>query len=669
MSHPSTLAPVLRTVQVYGLRPTRNAFKNWVVTWVKIMEMESVLATRVTQEPQTETEIFEAPGEAQSAPQGWLTLETLLYVAVLIVALALRLWNLGRYPLADTEAAQSLTALDLYRGNAVEGGNYSPLLVSLNWFIFLLFHSSDATARLSAVLLGSGLVLLPLTLRRRLGPMVCLLASSLLAISPTATFLSRTLNSQIAVALGALMMVSGFFNWTLDGRQNRLYLLAGGVAVLLAAGPMAYSILVVFAVIALVRWPIFRSLWVQGLDFAAQASAPAESRADAPVTPNNESGKETAPTLPPSLQQAGLFLLVALILLATAATFNLSGLGVATNLFTDWLSRFSLQAQPNAGFNAVFLLTIYEPLLVVAGLVGLAYAILDASPLRLTMVGWFIGMLILDLVMGGRPNGNVILSLVPLAFLAALALAELVDRLQTRATWSNEGTILASGLIIAVFSYIGLTGWIACTAEEEICRLVWLQAAAGPPLFLIIATFFGFAAGDAGVALRGVAVTGVALGVLAALSIGWRLNHGPLMNLGYQPLAGVPASTELVLLRDTLAEESVMRVGDKRLLDITLVGSTGSALQWQLRNYENLERAGSIAQAPATRAVITPVPAENDPELGLEEAYIGQDFAVNQVWSPVGMSIKDLVEWLIYREVDLRPDSNKVVLWLRAGGR
>ena len=44
---------------------------------------------------------------------------------------------------------------------------------------------------------------------------------------------------------------------------------------------------------------------------------------------------------------------------------------MVAGFLTDWLGRFGLQTRPEAGFNAVFLLTIYEPLLVVAGLTGL----------------------------------------------------------------------------------------------------------------------------------------------------------------------------------------------------------------------------------------------------------------------------------------------------------
>ncbi|MBI1881556.1 MAG: hypothetical protein HYR94_25525, partial [Chloroflexi bacterium] len=345
---------------------------------------------------------------------------------------------------------------------------------------------------------------------------------------------------------------------------------------------------------------------------------------------------------------------------------NLSGLSIVSGFLPDWLSRFSLQARPDAGFNAVFLLTIYEPLLVLAGLAGLAYAILEKDLLKQTLGGWFVGLIILDLVMIGRPNGNIILPLVPLAFLAAVALAELWQSLQWQGSWGNEGLLLAAGLVISVFSYIGLTGWLlrTCAPEDTICQYAWLQPIAALALLLVIAIFFGFMA-NAGVAARGMALTGVTIGLVAAISIGWRLNYGPLMDLAYQPLAGIPASTGLVALTDTLTRQAAERTGGQITdLDTTLVDVTSPSLLWRLRDFESLTQVNSAAEAPPTTAIITPL----DVELGMDQPYLGQRFTLDALWSPVGLEPKPLVKWLIYRQGDPRPQGNQVILWLRPEG-
>jgi hypothetical protein len=621
------------------------------------------LATKVKQKPIAPPPKIEIKQElvpvAVPAPTPalapWLTLETCLYALILLVGLSLRLWNLAHYPLSDVEAQQALAAFQLYRGAALEANPaYSPLLVSLGSFIFLLLNDSEATARLVSVLLGTLLIILPLSLRRQLGPAVCLFTAALLALSPTAVFLSRTLNGEIGAAAGALMMIAGLFNWTETTQQRWLYLAAAGLALLLTASPMAYSVLLVLLLTVLLRLPIFKALWTQTLNQTVAAN-PADQQTGQQVERKG---------LPLQWRQAGLFLLGALVLLSTAATFNLNGFSLTTSLLTDWLSRFSFQPRFDAGFNAVFLLTIYEIVLVVAGLVGLTFVLLREHASQWLLAGWFIGSLILDLAMAGRPTSNVILSLVPLAFLAAIALAELWEDLLAWGSWSNEGIILASGLIIAALSYILLTGWLIhiCAPEETFCSYRWLLSVAVMALFFVIALFFGLVY-TVGTAIRGIALTGIVLGSLVMFNISSRLNYGPLMNLPYQPLAGVPVSTQLVALTDTLTREALVRAGDQTLLDVTMLVAT-PALQWQLRNFKNLSQVSSLAETAPTSAIITPPTFDQGLDLG--EAYLGQDFALNAVWSPVGLPPQDLINWFIYRKTSQLPQAgDTVILWLR----
>ncbi|MBN1991732.1 MAG: glycosyltransferase family 39 protein [Anaerolineae bacterium] len=599
------------------------------------------------EKPGPETEIQEViipDSETRPVILPWLSLEIFLYALIFILALGLRLWNLGTYPLSNVEAQQSLLALALYRGDLPPAEYYSPLLVTLNTFTFFLIGSSDASARLAAALLGMALVLLPLTMRCLLGARVCLLASFLLAISPGAIYLSRTLNPEIGVAVGTLLVVSGFFNWA-TGRQRRWFLLAAvGLALMFAAGPMAFSIVLVFGLIIFVQFPAFKTL--------EKERSEAEDKA-------TDTG-----SIPP-WGQAGIFFVVALVLFSTTALFNVSGLGVLTGALPDWFNRFSFAPHPEAGFNAVFLLTIYEPLLVFSGLAGLAITLVRRSLLMVSFSLWFVGLLVLDVLMAGRPTGNVILLVTPLAFLAAFALAELWAGIQKHGAWQNEGLILAVGLVIASIGYILVTGWLTRDCIFPIPWLcqnaIWMQLIVltiPPLLFLFIFGFFWFMNGPE-IALRGLGLVGVTLGVLCAVSIGWRLNFGSLRYLPYQPLAGTPPATGLELLADTLANQSARRVGDETLLDVTLARVASPALQWQLRNYRHLAIASNL-NTPTT-AIITP-PTD---ELGLDQAYFGQDFALNARWSPAGLPSKTLITWLIYRHTNELPTGDKVVLWLR----
>jgi hypothetical protein len=222
--------------------------------------------------------------------------------------------------------------------------------------------------------------------------------------------------------------------------------------------------------------------------------------------------------------------------------------------------------------------------------------------------------------------------------------------------------LLAAGLVISTFTYIGLTSWFVrtCAPEDTICQYAWLQPIAALGLFLGIAIFFGFMT-DAGVAARGGALAGAAVGLVVVVSIGWRLNFGPLMDLAYQPLAGIPASTGLVPLTETLTRQSAERTGGQiTALDTTLAGVNSPSLLWRLRDFESLTQVNSAAEAPPTTAIITPI----NVELGMDQPYLGQVFTLDAIWSPVGLEPKQLVKWLIYRQADLRPVGNQVILWL-----
>ena len=102
------------------------------------------------------------------------------------------------------------------------------------------------------------------------------------------------------------------------------------------------------------------------------------------------------------------------------------------------------------------------------------------------------------------------------------------------------------------------------------------------------------------------------------------------------------------------------------MLDIAAVGPQPPALLWQLRNYSNLQQVPSAINLELPSAIITAATEENEFNSG--EAYLGQDFALNAIWSPVGMSPKELINWLIYREVEQLPERNSVILWLKVNG-
>ena len=131
--------------------------------------------------------------ERSSVPLSWLTVEVALYILIGMIAAGLRFYALGAQPLRESEAAQALAAWRFSQGNFEGAAGYSPLLFLGNVFTFVLLGASEALARLVPALSGTLLAVLPYFLRRHLGRSGALVASILLALSPSTLFFSRHL--------------------------------------------------------------------------------------------------------------------------------------------------------------------------------------------------------------------------------------------------------------------------------------------------------------------------------------------------------------------------------------------------------------------------------------------------------------------------------------------
>ena len=589
-----------------------------------------------------------------SSPLSWLTVEKAAYLGLVLLALALRLTNLGVIPLSDAEAAQALVAWRIYHNQPVDQIGYSPLIATLNLVGFVLLGGSEFAARLGPALLSVALVLLPYGLRRYLGRAGALAAAALFALSPTAVYLSRSVNGDIATAVGGLALTVGVFgslDWEPNWRSSRLSWLvvaAVGLVLLLTASPSAYSTLALslgFVALAVV---------VGGKGHAASAW-------------------EGIAALRTQLAGWGslvLVLVVGLLTVATALLFNLDGLGATADLLVIWLRGFVPTVTQPGVYPAIFLLTLYEALILLAGLFGLSVSLIRRRLFDLFLMWWFLGGIVLNLLRSGRTQGEVLVPLVPLTLLAGLALGMLWDSLREEGSWQKEGILFITGLIIGGYAYVSLMMYTRSGGLT-----FWLPVA-GLGLFVGLAVLFGLWY-DAVSALRGAALVAVVLLLIATIAIGARLNNQRLAD-PRQPLVDVPTAGGVPDMASTLEQLSSWQAGDRHLLEVIADRRIGPAAEWGMRRFQNVTWVDDLASwLPASpydaaqsetyelgdsTVLLTPA----DDSLSSDEGYVGQDFAVRAFWSPAGLDGQSLIRWIVLRTATTPVNYEYAVLWVKS---
>ena len=153
--------------------------------------------------------------------QRLLRLETAAWLVLVLVALALRVYDIGARVMTHDESIHSFYGYELLRkGTYTHDPTYhGPLLYHLNALVFFFLGASDATARLGAALAGTALVGVLWLFRPYLGRSAAFGAAALVALSPALLFYSRQVWMDIYVALFSMLWIYGVFRYLGDARR------------------------------------------------------------------------------------------------------------------------------------------------------------------------------------------------------------------------------------------------------------------------------------------------------------------------------------------------------------------------------------------------------------------------------------------------------------------
>lgn len=583
-----------------------------------------------------------------TVPLSWLTVEVALYILIGLMAAGLRFYALGAQPLRESEAAQALAAwrfLGLGTWDLRLG--YSPLLFLGNVFGFALLGASEAMARLVPALSGTALALLPYFLRRRLGRSGALVASILLALSPSTLFFSRYLGGEVVVAACVLAILVGFFGY-LDSQQPKYaYLMAATLALSLSTAPLVYTFILIFGTFLLLLGLVYRLADVD-IGWSAVLAAWRTARGEKDL-----------------LKNSAVVLAVVLVLVCTAFLLNFAGLPAALDFLPTWLAQLGPQPGSQPWYYYFQLLVLYEPLILVFGLIGLVYYYLSQRDLLTTfLLYWTMAAAVIYTLAGQKAAGNVLLLVLPLALLASSMIRCLWDQLAQAAAlrtepqdeaWGAEGLFAALSLPVVVFFAIQLAGY-ATTGQAIYLYLALVALVVLPSLVALCWMWLG-----QGPALRCGGIISLLVLAMLTVSLSVGLNYHRAAD-PREPMVAEATSSGIIDLVTTLERVSSHQDGDPHTIAVTVEESIGPVLAWQLRDFRNTRFVEQLSPAIETPVVITPA-EEEEPTLG--GSYVGQSFVLQATWNPQGLTRTERVRWLLYRDAPTPVRSRGVVLWVK----
>jgi uncharacterized protein (TIGR03663 family) len=353
--------------------------------------------------------------------------EKAAYGLILLLAIVSRFWDLGARSISWDECTHALFSYYLYRGQGFthDPMMHGPFLFHANALVFYLFGDSDYTTRIVPALSGVFLVMSPLLLRRWLGRLGTLLASTLLLISPSILYYSRYLRNEVYIALWMVLLTAALFHFLEDRKPCWFYLGAAVLMLSLATKENAYffGFAGLVFLVEVVLWQRVRGqrhiwLYAGGVALGALLMVVAYGLGRPPVD-----GGETAPatsavvtlldalvtvlagTLPAVLLSATLIrswhprpsivegairslawrnwliavLLIFLIYTLLFSAFFTSPTGLGTGILgslTYWLAQQDVERGSQPYYYYGLLLLMYEFVPLLFGLLGLVYYLL-----------------------------------------------------------------------------------------------------------------------------------------------------------------------------------------------------------------------------------------------------------------------------------------------------
>ncbi|NLT73110.1 MAG: hypothetical protein GXX94_02800 [Chloroflexi bacterium] len=564
-------------------------------------------------------------GEATACATGWprITIEQVLYVALVLGALAVRVFSLGRWPLLQDEAPTALAAVQALSGDGLEVRGYLPFLLDLQ--LISLTGALDALAvRLPTAMVGALLVLIPYLARGWLGRTAALFVAGSLALSPIWVYAGRTADgAAIAVGLFTLGVLLAYR--ALQRGDNRMA--AAGMASIglsLCAGPQALSLALGLCAAGSVLW------WRTCRDARVELT---------------RRWRE--------LDRGRLVLVVgaAWALGATACLANPGGMGTAVDMLGGWIGAL-VERSTWLPYQAPLVLAVYEPLGLLLALYGLYRGWRAGSALDQALAAWLLFSLILCLAPGHREPRWIVTIVLPLAILAGRGAQYGIEGRVMRLV-SKELAALGASVCLLWFALIELGGYLYHGTD------VYLGLALlGGGLLVVVLIGYGIWIGReaAGLVVMSlVLVLATLLTIRGTVALAYDRARDPWEPMVGHTTAGTLRDVEALLERLSLAES-----GDPRAVDILYEEALSPQIAWLLREYPNAKPVVRVGE-PSEAAILIGAQSESQAE---PAGYVGQSVTLRERPVVGQRDLREALKWLLFRKAGPAVERETVWLWV-----
>jgi predicted membrane-bound mannosyltransferase len=215
-----------------------------------------------------------APARAVTSPRRFtLTVEQCAYLAIFVLALLSRLWQLDNRALHHDETLHAEFSYAVFsgRGYVHDPLLHGPFLYYVGALVFFLFGDSDYTARLGAAIFGIVIVMLPYLLRRELGRGAALIASAYLLISPVFLYVGRFIRHDPFAVVFELLALIGVVRYGATRQPRWLYLAAAALSLMFTTMETFFLYTAIFAPVLVIAF--FWRVWKPGAAIVAGLAA------------------------------------------------------------------------------------------------------------------------------------------------------------------------------------------------------------------------------------------------------------------------------------------------------------------------------------------------------------------------------------------------------------